>query len=113
MSTGLWIHELKTKKTKSLRFSECCLEHCCVNSANAVETILFLIFIAAILTQLFLIRRLKRNYETQKEIVGLLLKGLYLLSKGRILYLILHRLKTKNNGKRIMLGDKSVPKSEM
>ena len=41
--------------------------------------ILYLIFIANNLMQLFLIRWLKKNYETQKEMVGLLLKGLYLL----------------------------------
>ena len=29
--------------------------------------------------QLFLIRRLKKRYETQREMIRLLLKGLYLL----------------------------------
>ncbi len=36
-------------------------------------------FIANNLMQLFLIRRLRKRYETQREIVRLLLKGLYLL----------------------------------
>ena len=40
---------------------------------------LYLIFIASNIMQLFLVRRLKNNYTTQREIVRLLLKGLYLL----------------------------------
>jgi len=59
--------------------TECNLEHCYVHGDNAVETILYLIFISNNLMQLFLIRRLKRNYKTQREMVRLLLKGLYLL----------------------------------
>ena len=59
--------------------NECNLKHCYVHGGNAVEAILYLIFIANNLMQLFLIRRLKRRYETQREIVRLLIKGLYLL----------------------------------
>lgn len=59
--------------------TECNLNHCYVHVGNAVEAILYLIFIANNLMQLFLIRGLKKNYKTQHEIVRLLLKGLYLL----------------------------------
>ena len=59
--------------------TECGLEHCFVHGGNAVEAVLCLIFIAASILQLFLFRRLRKHYETQKEIVRLLLKGLYLL----------------------------------
>ena len=59
--------------------TECGLEHCFVHGGNAVEAVLCLIFIAANILQLFLFRRLRKHYETQKEIVRLLLKGLYLL----------------------------------
>jgi hypothetical protein len=59
--------------------TECGLEHCYIHGGNAVEAILYLIFIVNNIMQLFLIRRLKRRYETQREIVRLLLKGLYLL----------------------------------
>jgi len=59
--------------------TKCGLEHCYVHGGSSVEAILYLIFIAANIMQLFLFRRLKKRYETQKEIVRLLLKGLYLL----------------------------------
>ena len=59
--------------------NECNLNHCYVHGDNGVEAILYLIFIANNLMQLFLIRRLKKNYKTQREMVRLLLKGLYLL----------------------------------
>ena len=59
--------------------TECGLEHCFVHGGNAVEAVLCLIFITVNILQLFLFRRLRKHYETQKEIVRLLLKGLYLL----------------------------------
>ena len=59
--------------------TECGLEHCYVHGGNAVEAILYLIFIASNIMQLFLLRRLKRHFETQREIVRMLLKGLYRL----------------------------------
>ena len=59
--------------------TECGLEHCYVHGGNAVEAILYLIFIANNIMQLFLIRRLRKRYKNQREIVRLLLKGLYLL----------------------------------
>ena len=58
---------------------ECGLDHCYVHGGNAVEAILYLIFSAANIMQLFLLRRLRKQYKTQKEIVRLLIKGLYLL----------------------------------
>ena len=59
--------------------SECGLEHCFVHGGKAVEAVLYLIFIASNFMQLFLIRRLKNHFTTQREMVRLLLKGLYLL----------------------------------
>ncbi len=56
--------------------TDCGLEHCYVHGGNAVEAILCLIFIAANIVQLFLLRRLRSHYQTQKEIVRKLLKGL-------------------------------------
>jgi hypothetical protein len=57
--------------------SEWGLEHCYVHGGNAVEAVISLIFIASNLMQLFLYRRLKSNFTTQREAVRLLLKGLY------------------------------------
>ena len=59
--------------------SECGLEHCFVHGGQAVEAVLYLIYIASNIMQLFLYRRLKKNYTTQREMVRLLLKGLYRL----------------------------------
>jgi len=59
--------------------SECGLEHCFVHGGNAVEAVLYLIFIASNIMQLVLIRRLKKHFTTQREMVRLLLKGLYML----------------------------------
>ena len=59
---------------------ECGLEHCFVHGGNAVEAVLYLIFIASNIMQLFLVRRLRNHFTTQREMVRLLLKGLYLLN---------------------------------
>ncbi|KLU66406.1 transposase DDE domain protein [Desulfosporosinus acididurans] len=59
--------------------SECGLEHCFVHDGNAVEAVLNLIFISSNITQLFLVRRLRDHFTTQREMVRLLLKGLYLM----------------------------------
>jgi len=59
--------------------SECGLEHCFVHGGNAVEAVLYLIFMASNIMQLFLVRRLRNQFTTQREMVRLLLKGLYLL----------------------------------
>jgi len=58
--------------------SECGLKHCFVHGGNAVEAVLYLIFMASNIMQLFLIRRLRNQFTTQREMVRLLLKGLYL-----------------------------------
>jgi hypothetical protein len=58
---------------------DCGLEYCFVHGGNAIEAVLSLIFIASNIMQLFLIRRLRNHFATQREVVRLLLKGLYLL----------------------------------
>lgn len=55
------------------------LKHCFVHGGKAVEAVLYLIFIASNIMQLFLFRRLRKHFPTQLEIVRLLLKGLYLM----------------------------------
>lgn len=55
------------------------LEHCYVHGGKAVEAVISLIFIASNIMQLFLHRRLKNHYTTEREVIRLLLKGLYLL----------------------------------
>jgi hypothetical protein len=59
--------------------TECGLDHCFVHGGNAVEAVLYLIFMVSNIMQLFLVRRLRNHFTTQREIVRLLLKGLYLL----------------------------------
>ncbi len=59
------------------------LEHCYVHGGNAVEAILSLIFMADNLFQLFKARRIKNHVPIQKELVRLLLKGLYFLKYDR------------------------------
>ena len=58
---------------------ECGLEHCFVHGGKAVEIVIYLIFIASNIMQLFPFRRLRKHFSTQWEIVRLLLKGLYLI----------------------------------
>ena len=55
------------------------LNHCFVHGGNAVEAVLYIMFIASNLFQLFKLRRLKNHVSNQIELVRLLLKGLYLL----------------------------------
>ena len=45
--------------------NECGLEHCFVHGGKAVEAVLYLIFIASNIMQLFLFRRLKKHFSTQ------------------------------------------------
>ncbi|WP_291299883.1 transposase [Desulfosporosinus sp. BICA1-9] len=52
---------------------ECGLEHCFVHGGNAVEAVLYLIFIASNIMQLYLVRRLRNHFTTQREMVRLLL----------------------------------------
>jgi hypothetical protein len=66
---------------------ECGLEHCFVHGSNAVEAVLYLIFIASNIKQLFIARQLRNHFTTQREMVRLLLKGLYLLkSQGELIF---------------------------
>lgn len=58
---------------------ECGLEYCFINGGKSVEIVLYLIFIASNIMQLFLFRRLRKHFLTQREIVRHLLKGLYLI----------------------------------
>jgi len=53
------------------------LNHCFVHGGNAAESVLYLMFIASNLFQLFKVRRLKNHVPVQKELVRLLLKGFY------------------------------------
>jgi len=53
------------------------LDHCFVHGGNAVEAVLYLMFIASNLLHLFKERRLKNHVNDQTELVRLLLKGLY------------------------------------
>ena len=62
------------------------LGHCFMHNPNAIEAILYLMSIASNLTQLFIFRRLSGNeikILTQKEIIRLLEKELYLLKYNR------------------------------
>ena len=59
--------------------TEAALGHCFVHGGNAVEAILYLIFIASNLFQLFMQRRIRNTVTIQKELIRLMLKGLYLL----------------------------------
>lgn len=62
------------------------LEHCFVDYPNTIEAILYLMSIVTNLMQLFIFKRLSRveiKRLTQKEIVGLLEKDLYLLKYNR------------------------------
>ena len=59
--------------------TEAALGHCFIHGGNSVEAILYLIFIASNLFQLFKQRRIRNTVTIQKELIRLLLKGLYLL----------------------------------
>jgi len=55
------------------------LNHCFVHGGNAAEAVLYIILIASNLFQLFKVRRLRDRIPIQKELIRLLLKGLYLI----------------------------------
>ena len=55
------------------------LNHCFVHGGKAVEAIIYLMFIASNLFQLFKVRRIKNHVPIQIELVRLLFKGMYLL----------------------------------
>ena len=59
--------------------TEANMDHCFVHGGNSVEAVLSLMFISSNLFQLFKHLRIKNHIHIQKELVRLLLKGLYLL----------------------------------
>ena len=61
------------------------LNHCFVHSGNAVEAVLYLMFMASNLFQLFKVRRLRNHIPIQRELIRLLMKGLYQTDKIDIL----------------------------
>lgn len=63
------------------------LDHCFVHGGNAVEAILYLMFIASNLFQLFKTRRLKNHVPIQTELIRLLHRGLYQADKKSISFL--------------------------
>lgn len=63
------------------------LDHCFVHGGNDVEAVLYLMFIASNLFQLFKVRRIKNHISIQKELVRLLVKGLYLVRRNDIIVL--------------------------
>lgn len=64
---------------KAIEYSNNTHKACFVHGGKAVEAVIYLIFIVSNIMQLLLVRRLKNNFKNQREIVRLLLKGLYLL----------------------------------
>ena len=60
------------------------LSYCFVHGGNAVEAILYLMFIASNLLNLFKERRLKNHISDQTELVRLLNRGLYQLGRNEI-----------------------------
>ena len=65
--------------------NEAALDHCFIHGGNGVEAILSFIFLASNLFQLFKQKRIKNTITLQKELVRLLLKGLYLLKYDKAL----------------------------
>ena len=63
------------------------MDHCFVHGGNAVEAILYLMFIASNLFQLFKTRRLKNHVPIQIELVRLLHRGLYQVDRKTIAFL--------------------------
>lgn len=59
------------------------LNHCFVHSGNSVEAVLYLMFIASNLFQLFKSRRIRNHVPIQRELVRLLVKD-YISLEGRI-----------------------------
>jgi predicted transposase YbfD/YdcC len=60
------------------------LNHSFVHGGNATDAILYLMFIASNLFQLFKMRRLKNHVPIQIELIRILLKGLYQLDRKAI-----------------------------
>ncbi|MCA1072495.1 transposase [Clostridium bowmanii] len=63
--------------------THCALDRCFVHNINAIEAILYLMIIASNLMQLFINRRLKSAVKSQKELIRLIIKELYLLKENK------------------------------
>ena len=63
------------------------MDHCFVHGGNSVEAILYLMFIASNLFQLFKTRRLKNHVPVQIELIRLLHRGLYQIDRKTITFL--------------------------
>ena len=63
------------------------MDHCFVHGGNAVEAILYLMFIASNLFQLFKTRRLKKHVPIQIELIRFLHRGLYQADRKIISFL--------------------------
>ncbi|WP_258880800.1 transposase [Clostridium estertheticum] len=61
------------------------LDRCFVHNINAIEAILYLMIIASNLMQLFINRRLKSFIKSQKEVIRLIIKELYLSRENKAL----------------------------
>ncbi|MBU3097672.1 transposase [Clostridium sp. DSM 17811] len=59
------------------------LDRCFVHNINAIEAISYLMIIASNLMQLFINRRLKSFIKSQKEVIRLIIKELYLLRENK------------------------------
>ena len=69
----------KIKKSRWEIKNDASVGHCFVHGRNVLEAILYCIFIASNLFQLFKQRRIKNHIGSQREMVRQLFKGLYLL----------------------------------
>ena len=54
-----------------------------VHGGNVVEGIVYLLFIASNIFQLFKIRRLRNSKTNQKELARLLIKDMYILKRSK------------------------------
>ncbi len=63
------------------------MDHCFVHGRNSVEAILYLMFIASNLFQLFKTKRLKNHVPVQIELIRLLHRGLYQTDRKTISFL--------------------------
>ena len=64
----------------------CALDRYFVYNINAIEDILYLMIIASNLMQLFINTRLKSYIKSQKEVITIIIKELYLLKGSNKLF---------------------------
>ncbi len=72
--------DIENKTFKNLK-NNASLTHCFVHGGNAIEAILYLLFIALNIFQIFKLKRLRNHIKLQKELVRLLRKGLYTIKR--------------------------------